>query len=115
MTSIPDPIPGQILLRPDIVDSELWKKPTHIVLAWLTMALSCDEDYHVDGSLPWLATAANISIEELLNALADLSSPCLHFASESNPDGILVEETEVGWRLIVDPENPLFIPSGDPS
>lgn len=83
----------------DIVDSSVWglDHPTRIV--WITMLAKKDLNGEVRMSVPGLARAAVVSLEECQRALVVLMSPD-PLSRTKDHEGRRIEEVEGGWRIL---------------
>lgn len=90
---------GYTKLFGSIVHSTVWREPDHVRLTWITMLALADRDGIVEASIPGLADAARVSLEQCEDALARLSGPDKYSRSKAH-DGRRVEECDGGWRLL---------------
>lgn len=82
-----------------IIHSTIWREPDHVRLVWVTMLALADQHGCVWASLPGLADAARVTIEQCEDALARFHKPDRHSRSKAN-DGRRVETVDRGWRLL---------------
>ena len=82
-----------------IVDSTVWREAMHVKVVWVTMLAKADRNGVVSASLPGLADAARVSIEECEEALARLKAPDKYSRTKLY-EGRRVEECDGGWLLL---------------
>jgi hypothetical protein len=92
-------MPGFTKLFSGLVHSTVWREEMHVKVVWITMLALADRNGHVLASLPGLADASRVSLEQCQDALARLSSPDVHSRTKLN-DGRRIEEVDGGWRLL---------------
>ena len=82
-----------------IIHSTIWREPDHVRLLFITMLAMKERDGTVQSSLPGLADAARISIEQTEDGLARLSAPDPY---SRNPDfeGRRIEKCDGGWHML---------------
>lgn len=92
-------MPGFTKLFSSIVNSTIWRESKETKIVWITMLAMADRRGVVDSSLPGLADAARVTIEECKEALGVLMSPD-PFSRSTENEGRRVEEVDGGWRLL---------------
>jgi len=90
---------GYTKLFSSIIHSTIWREADHIRLIWVTMMAMADRYGIVGASVPGLADAARVSIQECEDALAKLMSPDKYSRSKDF-DGRRIEEVDGGWVLL---------------
>lgn len=90
---------GYTKLFSDIVMSTIWREPDHVRILWITMLALREHDNVVRGSIPGLADAARITIEQCEDALSKLLAPDKYSRTKTN-DGRRIEEVAGGWFII---------------
>lgn len=82
-----------------IVTSTLWLEPPATVKLWIYFLATKDQHGIVEGSVPGLAHAAKISMEECEIALAKFLAPDPHSRTKEN-EGRRLVEVRGGWRVL---------------
>ena len=82
-----------------IIHSSIWREPDHVRLVWVTMLAMADAQGYVGASLPGLADAARVSLEQCQDALARFHAPDPYSRSMEH-EGRRVATVERGWRLL---------------
>lgn len=82
-----------------LIHSTIWREPDHVRLVWITMLAIVNRNGVVEASLPGLADAARVTIEECEEALGKLSAPDKYSRSK-NHEGRRVQEIDGGWQLL---------------
>lgn len=90
---------GYTKLFSEIVMSTIWREPHHVRVVWITMLAIKDRWHVVNSSLPGLADAARVTIEECEDALRVLSSPDPYSRSRDF-DGRRIEPCDGGWIIL---------------
>lgn len=90
---------GYTKLFQEILLSTIWREPDHVRILWITMLALRNKKHIVEASLPGLADAAKITIQECEEGLKILKSPDPYSRSK-NDEGRRILETEEGWFLI---------------
>jgi len=82
-----------------IIHSTIWREPDHIRLVWITMLAMKERDGTVQASIPGLADAARVSLEQCQEALKVLKAPD-QFSRSHEHDGRRIEDADGGWLLL---------------
>jgi hypothetical protein len=90
---------GYTKLFGSIIHSTVWREPNHVRLVWVTMLAMQDRDGVVEASLPGLADAARVTLEECKEALGKLMSPDPYSRSKDH-EGRRIAEVDGGWVLL---------------
>ena len=90
---------GYTKLFASLVHSTIWREPDHVRLVWITMLAICDRNGVVEASLPGLADASRVTIEQCEEAIQRLMSPDKYSRSQEH-EGRRVEVTDGGWLLL---------------
>lgn len=90
---------GWTKLMHSILHSTIWREPDHVRLVWITMLAMSDKDGIVEASVPGLADAARVGIEDCCNAIERLKSPD-KWSRSTEHEGRRIEEVEGGWLLL---------------
>lgn len=94
---------GFVKIYDTILMSSVWLESPVTRIVWITMLTKADPEGFVEGTLPGLAHAANVTITECEQALAVLSSPDPHSKDRvRSPEhaGRRVEVTDGGWQIL---------------
>jgi hypothetical protein len=90
---------GFAKLSSSLVLSTVWREPHHVRIVWITMLALADATGHVGASVPGLADAARVTLEECEQALAAFMQPDTYSRTKTH-DGRRIEADEGGWRLL---------------
>jgi hypothetical protein len=90
---------GYTKLYASIIHSTVWRAPDHVRLLWVTMLALCDRDGTVTASVPGLADAARITLEQCVDALETLASPDEWSRTKDN-EGRRIEAVDGGWVVL---------------
>lgn len=90
---------GYTKLFSELIMSTVWREPDHVRLLWITMLAIKDRWHKVNASLPGLADAARISMNECQDALKILSSPDQYSRTQEN-DGRRIAPIDGGWVIL---------------
>jgi hypothetical protein len=82
-----------------LIHSTIWREKNHVRLVWITMLAMVNRHGVVEASLPGVADAARVTIEECEDAIAKLSSPDPYSRSKDH-DGRRITTVDGGWRLL---------------
>lgn len=93
---------GYTKLFGSIIHSTVWREAPHVKIVWVTMLAMVDQYGVVEASVPGLADAARVSLEEAEEALAKFLSPDPYSRSKV-AEGRRIEVVEGGWKLINHP------------
>lgn len=83
----------------DIVHSTVWREDVYTKVVWITMLVMADRHGLVMSSIPGLADAAKVSLEQCLSALEVLSSPD-KYSRTKEFEGRRIDEVDGGWLLL---------------
>lgn len=90
---------GYTKLFTEIIMSTIWREKNHVRLLWITMLAMKDRWHIVDASLPGLADAARITMDECVEALGVLSSPD-KYSRTTEHEGRRIEACDGGWLIL---------------
>jgi hypothetical protein len=82
-----------------LIHSTIWREADHVRLVWITMLAMVNRDGVVESSVPGLADAARVSLEQCEEALVKLSSPDKYSRSKEH-EGRRIAEADGGWALL---------------
>jgi hypothetical protein len=82
-----------------LIHSTIWREPDHVRLVWITMLAIVNRNGVVEASLPGLADAARVTVEQCEEALTKLSSPDKYSRSKVH-EGRRILEIDGGWQLL---------------
>ena len=99
MVQNPFNMTGYTKLFGSIVDSTIWRESKDTKIVWITMLAKANRDGMVEASLPGLADASRVTIEECIEALKCLSSPDKYSRTKAF-EGRRIEEIEGGWKIL---------------
>lgn len=88
-----------VVIDAEILSSSVWSEAAHVRLVWITLLILCDTDGYVGASVPGIARAAGVTLEEAQEAVAVLQQPDPHSRTKSN-EGRRLEPDERGWRIL---------------
>lgn len=90
---------GFTKLFASIVHSTIWREEPHVKIVWVTMLALADRYGHVMVSVPGLADASRVTMEQCLSALERLKSPD-EWSRTKEHQGRRIEEIDGGWALL---------------
>jgi len=90
---------GYTKLFSSIIHSTVWRAPNHVRLVWVTMMAMADKNGEVEASMPGLADAARVSLDECSAALGILAAPDIHSRSREH-EGRRIRAIDGGWELL---------------
>lgn len=82
-----------------ILQSTVWECRPHVKVVWFTMMLLSDKHGIIEGSIPGLARASVVTIDECKDALAVLMAPD-DYSRTKDHGGRRIVEIDGGWRLL---------------
>ncbi len=88
-----------VKLFDSIIHSTLWQKDLHIKVVWIAMLAMADNSGEVHASVPGLAKAAGVNIEQCEEALKCFLAPDPYSRSKE-AEGRRIAEIRGGWELI---------------
>ena len=83
----------------DIILSSVWGEDNPTRIVWVTLLALSNADGFVSCSLPGLANAARVSLEECDSALQKLASPDPHSRTKHH-EGRRIEGVDGGWLIL---------------
>lgn len=83
-----------------IVDSSLWEEPLHVRITFVTMMALKDADHVVRVKDHHLRRKANVTDQELIDALKVLSEPDRRTSITQDFDGRRIKRVEDGWLVL---------------
>src|SRR3990172_5726093 len=92
-------VPGFTKLFAGLVHSTVWREEMHVKVVWITLLALADRNGEVLASMPGLADAARVSLEQCLDALKRLHGPDKHSRTKTN-GGRRIKAIDGGWRLL---------------
>ena len=93
------PMAGYTKLWASLIQSTVWREDMHVKVVWITMLALADQHGLVMASVPGLADAARVSVEQCVDALAHLSAPD-EWSRTKEHEGRRVEAIDGGWLLL---------------
>ncbi len=82
-----------------IVHSTVWREEMHIKVVWITMLALADRKGRVLASIPGLADASRVSLEQCQEALERLGAPD-PWSRTKDYEWRRIEEIDGGWQLL---------------
>jgi hypothetical protein len=92
-------VAGFTKLFSGLVHSTVWREEMHVKVVWITMLALADRNGRVLASMPGLADASRVSLEQCEEALKRLSAPDKHSRTKTN-EGRRIREVDGGWELL---------------
>ena len=92
-------VAGFTKLFSTIVHSTVWREEMHVKVVWVTMLALADRNGYVAASLPGLADASRVTMEQCEDALTRLSAPDKHSRTKEH-EGRRIAEVDGGWALL---------------
>ena len=90
---------GYAKLWSDIVMSSVWSLPDKTRIVWVTMLALKDAGGMVAGTIPGLANAARVSVEDCEKAIEQLSSTD-KYSNTKTSEGRRIEIIDGGWLVV---------------
>lgn len=90
---------GFTKLFASIVQSTVWRAPDHVRLVWITMLALANRDGEVETSVPGLADASRVSLDQCVDALKVLGAPD-EWSRTKDREGRRIEEINGGFRIL---------------
>lgn len=90
---------GYTKLHSSIVHSTVWREPNHVRIVWITILALADRDGRVEASIPGLADAARVTIQQCEEALQTLMAPD-PYSRTPDHEGRRIEPVDGGWALL---------------
>lgn len=94
-----NPVVGFTKLFSTIIHSTVWREEMHIKVVWVTMLAMADRNGRVHSSMPGLADASRVTLEQCKEALSHLLAPDPHSRTKEH-EGRRIEEIDGGWLLL---------------
>jgi hypothetical protein len=82
-----------------IVHSTIWQEELHVKVVWITLLAMADRSGVVEASIPGLAKAAGVSLQECQDSLVRLSSPD-PYSRTPDYEGRRIETVPGGWLIL---------------
>ena len=90
---------GFTKLSSGLIFSTVWREDMHVRIVWITMLALTDSSGYVAASIPGLADAAHVSIDQCEDALGRLAEPDPYSRTKEH-EGRRIVETDGGWILL---------------
>lgn len=90
---------GYTKLFADIVTSTIWNEPNDCRVLWITMLALKEKDNVCRATVPFLAKASNISLEDTEKYLEHFQQPDKYSRSQEH-EGRRIEPFEGGWLIL---------------
>ena len=90
---------GFTKLFSSLIFSTVWREPLHVKVVWITMLAMANRNGEVWASVPGLADAAKVDVEQCRESLARLSSPDPDSRTKDY-EGRRIQEVDGGWRIL---------------
>lgn len=94
-----NPVSGFTKLFSSLIFSTVWREEMHVKVVWITMLAMANRNGEVLASIPGLADAARVSLDQCQDALARLSGPDTYSRTKEH-EGRRIIEVDGGWRLL---------------
>lgn len=88
-----------VKLFDSLIDSTVWQECHTTRILWITLLVKKDKDGNVWASLPGIAHAARISLDECKAGIETLSAPD-PYSRSNGEDGRRINPIEGGWHII---------------
>ena len=92
-------VSGFTKLFSTIIHSTVWREDMHVKVVWVTMLAMANRNGKVFASIPGLAGASNVSLDQCLDALGKLAGPDIYSRTKAH-EGRRIEECDGGWQLL---------------
>lgn len=88
-----------VVIDAEILSSSIWSEAIHVRMVWFTMLILCDTDGYVGASVPGIARAAGVTLEQTEDALRVLQAPDAHSRTKVD-EGRRVREADRGFQIL---------------
>ena len=88
-----------VVIDAEILSSSIWSEAIHVRMVWFTMLVLCDTDGYVGASVPGIARAASVTLEQTEDALRILQAPDPHSRTKTD-EGRRVREADRGFQIL---------------
>jgi uncharacterized phage protein (TIGR02220 family) len=88
-----------VVLDAEILSSSVWSESASVRLVWITLLILCDMDGYVGASLPGIARAAGVSLEEAAAAIERFQQPDPHSRTQAL-EGRRLAVAERGFQIL---------------
>lgn len=82
-----------------ILESTIWGEAPHVKIVWLTMLLQKDRNGFVSSTIPGLARAAVVTVEQCKEAIDVLMSPD-EYSQSKDLEGRRIVQVTGGWQIV---------------
>ncbi|MCK9556309.1 hypothetical protein M0R36_10960 [bacterium] len=90
---------GYTKLFSSIIHSTIWREPDHVRIVWVTMLAMTDQYGVVECSVPGLADAARVNLQQCIEAIDRLSAPD-PYSRCPDYDGRRIEKVDGGFQIL---------------
>lgn len=90
---------GYTKLFSSIIHSTIWREPDHVRIVWVTMLAMTDQYGVVECSVPGLADAARVNLQQCIEAIERLSAPD-PYSRCPDYDGRRIEKIDGGFQIL---------------
>lgn len=90
---------GYTKLFSTIIHSTIWQESLEVKVVWITLLALKDRDGKVSCSVPGLAAAAGVSIEQVEGALEKFRQPDKYSSTKEN-EGRRIQDCDSGWFIL---------------
>lgn len=90
---------GYTKLFSTIIHATIWQESLDVKVVWITLLALKDRDGKVSCSVPGLAAAAGVSIEQVEGALAKFKLPDKYSSTKEN-EGRRIQDCDGGWFIL---------------
>lgn len=88
-----------VVIDAEILSSSIWSEPPHVKLVWLTLLILCDTEGYVGASIPGIANAAGVTLQQAEDAVEKLQQPDKHSRTKSF-EGRRLAPDDRGWKVL---------------
>lgn len=88
-----------VVLDAEILSSSVWSEAASVRLVWITLLILCDTEGYVGASVPGIASAAGVGLQDAEDALQRLQQPDPYSRTKTN-EGRRLAVTERGWQVL---------------
>ena len=90
---------GYTKLFGTIIHSTIWQEPLSVKVVWITMLALKDRDGIVRSSIPGLAAAAGVTLDECVASLEKFQQPDKYSSTTEN-EGRRIQVVDGGWFVL---------------
>lgn len=88
-----------VVIDSEILSSSVWSEAAHVKLVWLTLLILCDTEGYVGASVPGIARAAGVTVDQARDAIRLFMLPDPDSRTQTH-EGRRLEVADRGFRIL---------------